>query len=80
MSKPEGKVSYEPEADVLTWEMSRTAPIVSAKEIGNVIVHFAEHNVPVLIEILNASSFLKQAELLLQQTKSAAAPSAAATT
>lgn len=60
--KKEGKISYEPEADVLTWEISKDAPIESAKELGNIVVHFTQNNVPVLIEILEASSFLKQAE------------------
>lgn len=63
----EGKISYEPNADVLTWEISKDAPIESAREVGNIIVHFTEKNVPVLIEILEASSFIKQAENALNQ-------------
>lgn len=60
--KKEGKISYEPEADVLTWEISPDAPIDSAREVGNIVVHFTKNNVPVLIEILEASSFIKRAE------------------
>ncbi len=60
--KKEGKISYEPEADVLTWEINQNAPIESAREMGNMVVHFTQNNVPVLVEILEASSFLKQAE------------------
>ena len=59
------KISYEPEADVLMWEISNK-PINSAKEIGNVIVHFTKNNVPVLIEILEASKFLAKAKDLLK--------------
>lgn len=51
------KISYEPEADVLMWEITNK-PIDYAKEIGNVIVHFTKNNTPVLIEILEAKKFL----------------------
>lgn len=63
------KISYEPEADVLTVEMSREAPIDFAKELGDVVVHFTKHNVPVLIEVLNASQFVTQAAGLIGQAK-----------
>ncbi|OGY33300.1 MAG: hypothetical protein A3C02_00390 [Candidatus Andersenbacteria bacterium RIFCSPHIGHO2_02_FULL_45_11] len=66
--KKESKISYEPEADVLTLEISKDAPIDSAKEVGNIVVHFTHNNVPVLIEILEASSFLKQAEDAFSRT------------
>lgn len=48
------KISYEPEADVLMWEVSKQ-PIDDAKQIGNIVVHFSKHNIPVLVEILEAS-------------------------
>ncbi len=63
------KISYEPEADVLSVEISREAPIDFAKELGNVVVHFTKHNVPVLIEVLNASQFVTQAARLIGQGK-----------
>lgn len=66
--KKESKISYEPEADVLTLEISRNTPIESARELGNIVIHFAQNNVPVLIEILEASSFIKQAEDALSKT------------
>ena len=50
-------IFYEPEADVLSWEINQK-PITHAREMGNVIVHFASSGVPVLIEILEASRFL----------------------
>ena len=63
------KISYEPEADVLSVEISREAPIDFAKELGNIVVHFTKHNVPVLIEVLNASQFVTQAAKLIGQEK-----------
>jgi len=51
------KFSYELDADVLTWEVS-SKPIDYAKEIGNIVVHFTKNNMPVLVEILEASKFL----------------------
>ncbi len=59
------KISYEPEADVLTWELS-DKNIYSAKELGNVVVHFSRTNVPVLIEFLEASKFLTKANKIVR--------------
>lgn len=57
------KISYEPEADVLTWELSGQK-IHSAQEMGNVVVHFTKKDQPVLVEILEASRFLSKANAL----------------
>ncbi|MBI3589059.1 MAG: DUF2283 domain-containing protein [Candidatus Liptonbacteria bacterium] len=65
-NKNKAKISYEPEADVLTWEITNQ-PIDSAKEIGNIVVHFTKKNVPVLIEILEASQFLSKAKDLISK-------------
>ena len=62
------KISYEPEADVLVWEIT-DKPIDFAKEIGNVIVHFTKNNMPVLIEILEASKFLSKVKNLVGRNK-----------
>lgn len=59
------KISYEPEADILMWELSNQS-IDFAKEAGNIIVHFNREGIPVLVEILEASKFLHTAENLLQ--------------
>jgi hypothetical protein len=59
-------ISYEPEADVLSWEISNK-DIDSAKAIGNLVVHFSKSNTPVLIEILQASKFLKTAKKLVSK-------------
>ncbi|MBI3442233.1 MAG: DUF2283 domain-containing protein [Candidatus Sungbacteria bacterium] len=58
------KMSYEPEADVLRIE-SGSGPIAYATEIGDAIVHFSPSGLPVYVEILEASKFLKQASTLL---------------
>ena len=67
-NKNKTKISYEPESDVLTWEITNQ-PIDYAKEIGNVVVHFTKNNIPVLIEILDASKFLSKAKNLLQEAQ-----------
>lgn len=69
-NKDKTKISYEPEADVLMWEIT-DKPIDFAKEIGNVIVHFTKDNVPVLIEILEAGKFLARAEKFLEKSRAA---------
>ncbi|MBU4298800.1 DUF2283 domain-containing protein [Patescibacteria group bacterium] len=66
-NKNKAKISYESEADVLIWEMT-DKPIDFAKEIGNVVVHFTKNNIPVLIEILEASKFLTRAKNLVEKS------------
>lgn len=56
---PKYKVNYEPEADVMSWEIS-TRPIDYAEEAGSFIVHYSKDHIPVLVEILDASRFLNQ--------------------
>ena len=67
-NKNKVKISYEPEDDVLTWEIT-DKPIDFAKEVGNVVVHFTKNNMPVLIEVLEASKFLAKAKSLVQKDK-----------
>jgi len=52
--KKQAYMKYDPEADVLSWEISN-AKIDHAVEMGNAIVHFSPKNIPVLFEILNAT-------------------------
>lgn len=59
------KLTYEPEADVLTWEISSRG-IDHAKEIGNMVVHFSKSNTPVLVKILEASRFIAQSNKLIK--------------
>ncbi|MEK7197954.1 MAG: DUF2283 domain-containing protein, partial [Patescibacteria group bacterium] len=64
-NKNKVKISYEPEADVLIWEIT-DKPIDFAKEVGNIIVHFTKNNIPVLVEVLEASKFLDKAKNLVK--------------
>lgn len=65
-------LSYEPEADVLSWEVS-SKPIDSAREVDNLVIHFAKDQTPVLVEVLEASKFLKRTQqLVVRRPKSAA--------
>ena len=59
--KKQAFIKYDQEADVLSWEISNSK-IDHAVEMGNAIVHFSPKNIPVLLEILNASGWLKQSE------------------
>jgi len=54
------KVKYSPEVDILMYEVSKAA-IDHTEEVGDIIVHYSKRRKPVLLEILNASSFLNQA-------------------
>lgn len=67
-NKDKAKISYEPEADILMWEITNK-PIDYAKEIGDVVVHFTKNNMPVLIEILEASKFLAKVKNLIKENK-----------
>ena len=60
MKKTDVKISYDAEADVLSWEASRRGKIDYASEVGNFIVHFTRTGLPVLIEVLDASRILKK--------------------
>lgn len=62
MKKNDIKIKYDPDADVLSWEISKKNKIDYASEMGNIIVHFNKNNIPVLIEILEASKFIRQSE------------------
>lgn len=59
------KISYEPQADVISWEISED-PIDHAKEIGDVVVHFSRDNEPVYLEILEASKFVDRAHKIVR--------------
>ena len=63
--RKEGGVTYDLESDVLAWEIS-DRPIVYAKEIGTVVVHFTGGHAPVLIEVLEASKLVPNPEKFLK--------------
>lgn len=62
----ESGITYDPESDVLAWEIS-DKPIVYAKEIGTMIVHFTGRHAPVLIEVLEASRLVPDPKKLLRE-------------
>ncbi|MBI1754925.1 DUF2283 domain-containing protein [Candidatus Azambacteria bacterium] len=62
-NRHDNKISYDPDADVLSWEIN-DKPIVYAREIGSVIVHFSDGHIPVLIEVLEAGKFLAKSKKL----------------
>lgn len=49
------KITYDPDADVMSWEVPGKNIIDHATEMGNLVVHFTKTGKPVLIELLNAS-------------------------
>jgi len=53
------KPKYNIEADLLSFRLSKKH-YKYARQEGDVIVHYSENKEPVLIEILNATEFLKQ--------------------
>lgn len=63
------KIKYDTEADVLSWEISRSGKIDYASELDNFVVHFTKNHIPVLIEILEASKLLKQSEKTIEKAR-----------
>lgn len=67
MSNDTAKITYDPESDVLSWEIS-AKPISYAKEIGNVVIHMSAVHAPVLVEVLEATKLLTNAIGILQKS------------
>lgn len=59
--KKNKKISYEKEADILRVELSHSA-IDYAEEFGPFVIHFSKRRMPVYVELLEASRFLKESE------------------
>ncbi len=57
------QIRYDPEADVLILILRDLPPIDSIAEPGGMIVSYAESGEPVAIELLNASRFIKPADI-----------------
>ncbi len=55
MKKIYPKVSYDPDADVLSLLGTAKGNINHARELGNFIVHFTKDDRPLLVEVLEAS-------------------------
>jgi hypothetical protein len=68
MKKNNIKVSYDPNADVMSWEEQK-GKIDYATEIGNFVVHFSKDNKPLLIEVLEASKFFKKSEQKIERVQ-----------
>ena len=58
---------YDAESNILSWELSND-PISHAREFGNFIFHLSKSGKPVLLEILDASSFVGQFKKLDQES------------
>ncbi|MBI2641146.1 DUF2283 domain-containing protein [Candidatus Roizmanbacteria bacterium] len=58
------KLRYDKEDDVLMVWFSKE-PIDYAEQATDVIMHFSKKNKPVLMEILDASKFLKETSRIL---------------
>lgn len=50
---------YDPESNIISWEIAK-GEISHTKEFGNFIIHLSPLSKPILIEILEASSFVGQ--------------------
>lgn len=59
--------TYDAEADVLSWELNGK-PIRYAKEAGNVVLHFGDGAVLVLVEVLEATKLLSNAIGILEKS------------
>ncbi|MEK7170509.1 MAG: DUF2283 domain-containing protein [Patescibacteria group bacterium] len=71
-TRKNAKIKYDREADILMLEADKSAKIDYARELGDVIVHFTKDNLPVLVEILNASRTLSGQKGLMKQIKTLA--------
>lgn len=58
------KVKYHEDADLLSFRISGQ-PYKYARQTGDFIVHYTADKEPVLIEIVNASKFLKDTTMML---------------
>lgn len=67
------KIKYSKDTDTLLIELS-DKKIDHAEEQGQVIVHFTKNNVPVLIEIMDASQFITDAFSSVVKQKEVAIP------
>ncbi len=72
MVKKRIKISYDPDADVLSWELSGKGTIDRAAEMGNIIVHLTKNNVPILVEVLEASRLVHKSGRVIERANSPA--------
>ncbi len=60
------KLRYDKEDDVLMIWFSKK-PVDYAEQAKNIIVHFSKDHKPILVEILEASQFLRRTSQVLPQ-------------
>jgi hypothetical protein len=60
---------YDPEANIISWEIADQGKIDHALEFGNFILHLSPAGAPVLIEILDASKFIGKMVKLKRKEK-----------
>ncbi len=61
------KAKYYPEDDMLVLKYSEK-PYTHAEKIGMFVIHYTKNNEPVMLEILNASQFLRETTEILPYT------------
>ncbi len=59
---------FDSETNILYWEVAK-GKISHAREFGNFIIHLSAKSKPILIEILEADSFIKQFNNLKEVNK-----------
>jgi uncharacterized protein YuzE len=64
---------YDPEANIMCMHVSEGV-IDNAREFGNFIIHFSKAGKPIIIEILDASSFVGQFDKIKKLSKLSAMP------
>lgn len=62
--KEDMKAKFYEDADLISWKLSNK-PYEYASRTGDFVVHYSKDNEPVMVEILNASKFLKETNGLL---------------
>lgn len=67
MKKDKTKVTYDADADVVSFEVAPKAKIDYASEVGDFVVHFTKQNKPVLVELLNATGTLNRTVKLMDK-------------
>lgn len=60
---------YDAESNLISWEIAK-GKISHTREFGNFILHLSDAGKPILIEILDASKFVKQFDIKTINPKS----------
>ena len=69
MKKNSIKISYDPEADIMSWEIASHTKIDFATEMENFVIHFSKNQIPVLIEVLEASKLMRKSERAIENVR-----------